>query len=277
MLGAIVGDIVGSRFEFSCQPEDGSYCEFTMPPETGFEFLSSDCFFTDDTVLTVAICQALTETGGNPASLPRRVVELFCEYGSRYPLAGYGTRFDEWLHNPHRKPYMSHGNGAGMRVSGCAYAAETLEEALLLSDLVTGVTHNHPEGMLGARAVTATTFLARQGKSKEEIRRYIVENFYPLDFTIGEIQNDYWKGRGLGTCGNSIPQALQAFFESTDFESAIRLAVGLGGDTDTLGAMVGAPAGAYYGVPGETAEKVETYLTEDLRKAIAGFESRFSL
>ena len=86
MLGAIVGDIVGSRFEFSCQPEDGSYCEFTMPPETGFEFLSSDCFFTDDTVLTVAICQALTETGGNPASLPRRVVELFCEYGSRYPL-----------------------------------------------------------------------------------------------------------------------------------------------------------------------------------------------
>ena len=133
MLGAIVGDIVGSRFEFSCQPEDGSYCEFTMPPETGFEFLSSDCFFTDDTVLTVAICQALTETGGNPASLPRRVVELFCEYGSRYPLAGYGTRFDEWLHNPHRKPYMSHGNGAGMRVSGCAYAAETLEEALLLS------------------------------------------------------------------------------------------------------------------------------------------------
>lgn len=133
---------------------------------------------------------------------------------------------------------MSHGNGAGMRVSGCAYAAETLEEALLLSDLVTGVTHNHPEGMLGARAVTATTFLARQGKSKEEIRRYIVENFYPLDFTIGEIQNDYWKGRGLGTCGNSIPQALQAFFESTDFESAIRLAVGLGGDTDTLGAMV---------------------------------------
>ena len=96
-----------------------------------------------------------------------------------------------------------------MRVSGCAYAAETLDEALFLSDLVTAVTHNHPEGLLGARAVTATTFLARKGKSKEEIRRYIVENFYPLDFTIGEIQNDYWKGRGLGTCGNSIPQALQ--------------------------------------------------------------------
>ena len=126
-------------------------------------------------------------------------------------------------------------------------------------------------------AKNAYQSLLDQGKSKEEIRRYIVENFYPLDFTIGEIQNDYWKGRGLGTCGNSIPQALQAFFESTDFESAIRLAVGLGGDTDTLGAMVGAPAGAYYGVPVETAEKVETYLTEDLRKAIAGFESRFSL
>ena len=132
MLGAIVGDIVGSRFEFACQPDDGTYCEFTMPPAPGFDFLSSDCFFTDDTVLTVAICQALTETGGNSTGLPQRVIELFCEYARRYPLAGYGARFDEWLHNPYRKPYMSLGNGAGMRVSGCAYAAETLDDALLL-------------------------------------------------------------------------------------------------------------------------------------------------
>ena len=151
MLGAIVGDIVGSRFEFSHQPEDGTYCEFTMPPATGFEFLSSDCFFTDDTVLTVAVCQALTETGGNPTSLPRRVVELFCEYGARYPLAGYGSRFDEWLHNPYRKPYMSLGNGAGMRVSGCAYAAETLDEALFLSDLVTAVTQPPGRAVGGSR------------------------------------------------------------------------------------------------------------------------------
>ena len=164
-----------------------------------------------------------------------------------------------------------------MRVSGCAYAAETLDEALFLSDLVTAVTHNHPEGLLGARAVTATTFLARKGKSKEEIRRYIVENFYPLDFTIGEIQNDYWKGRGLGTCGNSIPQALQAFFESTDFESAIRLAVGLGGDTDTLGAIVGAPAGAYYGVPSDVKQKADSFLSEDLREALDAFEACFSV
>ena len=275
MLGAIVGDIVGSRFEFACQPDDGTYCEFTMPPAPGFDFLSSDCFFTDDTVLTVAICQALTETGGNSTGLPQRVIELFCEYARRYPLAGYGARFDEWLHNPYRKPYMSLGNGAGMRVSGCAYAAETLDDALLLADLVTAVTHNHPEGLLGARAVTATTFLARQGKNKEEIRSYVTENFYSLDFTIDQIRNDYWKQRGLGTCGMTIPQALQAFFESTDFESAIRLAVGLGGDTDTLGAIVGAPAGAYYGVPSDVAQKADSFLSEDLREALTAFEVRF--
>lgn len=101
MLGAVVGDIVGSRFEFARQPDDGTYCEFTMPPAPGFDFLSSDCFFTDDTVLTVAICQALTETGGNSTGLPQRVIELFCEYARRHPLAGYGARFDNWLHNPY--------------------------------------------------------------------------------------------------------------------------------------------------------------------------------
>ena len=164
-----------------------------------------------------------------------------------------------------------------MRVSGCAYAAETLDEALLLSDLVTAVTHNHPEGLLGARAVTATTFLARQGKNKEEIRSYVTENFYLLDFTIDQIRNDYWKQRGLGTCGMTIPQALQAFFESTDFESAIRLAVGLGGDTDTLGAIVGAPAGAYYGVPSDVKQKADSFLSEDLREALDAFEARFSV
>ena len=149
MLGAVVGDIVGSRFEFARQPDDGTYCEFTMPPAPGFDFLSSDCFFTDDTVLTVAICQALTETGGNSTGLPQRVIELFCEYARRHPLAGYGARFDNWLHNPYRQPYMSLGNGAGMRVSGCAYAAETLDEALLLSDLVTAVDGDNVLGSAG--------------------------------------------------------------------------------------------------------------------------------
>ena len=275
MLGAIVGDIVGSRFEFANFPADGTQCDFGMPVEPGFDLFAADCRCTDDTVLTLAVCRALLDAAEDPANLPLFAVERFVEFGRNWPLAGYGGRFETWLRSRERVPYNSMGNGSAMRVSGCAYAAETLEEVLFLADQVTAVTHNHPEGMKGARAVAAATFLARTGVDKKAIRRHIVENYYRLDFSLDEIRPNYWKERGIGLCGKSVPQALQAFFEASDFESAVRLAVSIGGDTDTLGAIAGAPAAAYYGVPDDIARQASTYLPEDLREVLDAFEARY--
>lgn len=275
MLGAIVGDIVGSRFEFANFPTDGTECDFGVPVAPGFELFAGDCKCTDDTILTLAVCRALLDSLNQPSNLPQLAVERFVEFGRAWPLAGYGGRFEAWLRSREHVPYNSMGNGSAMRVSGCAYAAETLEEALFLADQVTAVTHNHPEGMKGARAVTAATFLARKGKDKESIRRHIVENYYSLDFTLDEIRPSCWKEQGIGLCGKSVPQALQAFFESTDFESAIRLAVSIGGDTDTLGAIAGAPAGAFYHVPESIAQEALAFLPEELRSVLEAFEAAF--
>lgn len=276
MLGAIVGDIVGSRFEFANSSIDDTVPEFGMPVEPGYEFLSEECFFTDDTILTLAVCQALVDTDGKAAELPQLAVKRLCEFANRYPNAGYGDRFQSWVRCGELSPYYSLGNGSAMRVSGCAYAADTLEEVLILADCVTMVTHNHPEGLKGAEAVTAATFLARKGHSKEEIRRFITDRYYQLDFTLDSIRPDYWRRKGLGTCAHSVPQALEAFFEADDFESAVRMAVGLGGDTDTLAAIAGAPAAAYYGIPDKIAQKTRTYLKDDLLATLEIFEARFA-
>lgn len=276
MLGAIVGDIAGSRFEFANCPTDGTLAEFGMPTQPGFELLAQDCFITDDTILTLAVCQALLDSDGDRKRLAAASVQRLCEFARKWPDAGYGERFQAWVNQSQRhRPYNSKGNGSAMRVSGCAYAAETLEEVLLIAESVTGVTHNHPEGLKGAAAVAAATFLARKGCDKKEIRRFVNEHFYCLDFTLDEIRPYYWKQKGLATCGKSVPQALQAFFESDSFEEAIRLAVGLGGDTDTLAAMAAAPAAAYYGVPSSIQHRALSYLPVDLQRVLTRFEARF--
>ena len=249
MLGAIVGDIVGSRFE----------CTNYKSKE--FELFHPYCRPTDDSNMTLAIALAVTTADGNPDALPAYAVKAMQRVGRRYSY-GFGERFEEWIFSNDPQPYNSWGNGAAMRVSPCAWAARSLEEALMLSDAVTGVTHNHPEGMKGARAVTAAVYLARIGCDKAEIREHIRENYYPLDFTLDEIRPAYHFDV---SCQGSVPQAIEAFLESDSFEDAIRNAVSIGGDSDTIAAIAGSIAEAYYGVPEEMRAEALKRLDEPRR------------
>ena len=259
MLGAVIGDIVGSRFEWK------------NLKRKEFQLFAPSCCFTDDTVMTLAVAKALTETT-DPEVLPRCAVRCMQELGRKYRGAGYGGRFYSWIFDEDPRPYNSWGNGAGMRVSPCAWAADSLEEALRLSDAVTAVTHDHPEGIKGARAVTAAVFLARTGSSMEAIRNHIEANYYRLDFTLDTIRPVY---RFDVSCQGSVPQAIEAFLESTGFEDAVRGAVSIGGDSDTIADMAGAAAGAFWGIPPAIRNRAMDYLTEDMKQIVADFEGRF--
>ena len=233
MLGAIIGDIAGSRFEWeNCKSKE-------------FELFTDDCGPTDNSNMTLAVAKAIVTADGDWDKLPELAVDCMREFGRKYPH-GYGGRFREWLRSDDPRPYRSWGNGSAMRVSPCAWAAASPEEALRLSDAVTNVTHNHPEGIKGARAITAAVWLARQGAGIPEIRKHIQENYYPLDFTLDGIRESY---RFDVSCKGSVPQAIEAFLESTGFEDAVRNAVSIGGDSDTIAAMAGSIAEAYYGIP----------------------------
>lgn len=231
------------------------------------------CYYTDDTVMTLAVAAALMDwkTGGD--GLGALAVRRMQEFGRRFPNAGYGGHFHHWLHDDDPQPYNSWGNGSAMRVSACGWAGRTLDEVKAMSRAVTEVTHNHPEGIKGAEATAVATFLARTGQSMEEIKAVVVHNYYPLDFTLDEIRPIYefdvsYQG--------SVPQALEAFFESTSFEDAICNAISVGGDSDTIGAICGAVAGAYYGVPDDIREKAEAFLDSYLLKTLHGFELMFA-
>ena len=192
--------------------------------------------------------------------------------GRRYPHAGYGGRFRKWLIADNPQPYNSYGNGSAMRVSPCGFAANSLEEAIVMADTVTKVTHDHPEGMKGAEATAAAIFLARSGKSMAEIREYFVRHFYPLNFTLDEIRSTYTFDV---SCQGSVPQALEAFFESTSFEDAIRNAISIGGDSDTIAAITGGVAEAFYGVPEEISDMALSYLDDTQMEILTAFKMRF--
>lgn len=177
MLGAIIGDIVGSRFEWDNNRSKE------------FEFLSYRCSVTDDSIMSLAVAKALLESGGNTDSLSNAAVRCMQEVGRPYPHCGYGGMFQRWMYSDDPKPYHSFGNGAAMRVSACGFAATNLENAIALSRSITEVTHNHPEGIKGAEATTVAIWLARQGKNILEIRDYINEHYYPLNFTLDGIRD----------------------------------------------------------------------------------------
>ena len=269
MIGAIVGDIVGSRFEWHNRKSK----LFTFLKDKAESLYP--CCFTDDTVMTLAVADAILrwrESGDDSyGALSAEAVRQMQAYGRRYPRAGYGGAFRHWLRDDNPQPYNSWGNGAAMRVSACGWAGRTLDEVKAMSRAVTEVTHNHPEGIKGAEATAVATFLARTGKSMEEIREVIVRDYYPLDFTIDEIRPTY---KFDVSCQGSVPQALEAFFESSSFEDAVRNAISIGGDSDTIGAICGAVAGAYYGVPEGIRMKAETFLDAPLLKTLHDFESR---
>ena len=220
MTGAIIGDIVGSRFEFdNYRAKD-------------FEFLTKDCFFTDDTVMTLAVAKALNEYEKitDYDDFRKTLVRCMHDVGGHYPHCGYGGRFYGWLMEKRTVPYNSFGNGSDMRVSPAAWYASSLEEAEKLARATANVTHNHPEGIKGAVSVAGAIYLAKNGHSMDEIREY-VSKFYTVDFTLDEIRDTYGF---YETCQDSVPQAFEAFFESVGFEDAVRNAVSIGGDSDTL-------------------------------------------
>ena len=234
------------------------------------------CFFTDESIMTLAVADAImkwryagTEDYGELSNI---AVSSMRDFGKRYPRVSYGHAFNHWLHNDNPHPYNSWGNGAAMRVSACGWAGRTLYEVKEMARAVTVVTHSHPEGIIGAEATAVAIFLARTGASMDLIRGFIVRNYYPLCFSLDEIRPYYEFDT---TCQGTVPQALQAFFESTSFEDAIRNAISIGGDSDTIAAITGAVAGAYYGVPRDIRAKAETFLTSDLLGTLFKFERMF--
>ena len=268
MIGAIVGDIAGSRFEF----HNWKTKDFSLLVSRGEG--RRHCYFTDDTVMTLAVAQALTDWCKSGSScygeLSLLAVRAMQDFGRRYPRAGYGGHFAQWLSKTDPRPYNSWGNGAAMRVSACGWLGLTFDEVKAMSRAVTVVTHNHPEGIKGAEATAVCVFLARLGKTKDMIKAYVRAAYYPLDFTLDEIRPTYDFDV---SCQGSVPQALEAFFESTSFEDAIRNAISIGGDSDTIGAITGSIAGAYYGVPEDIRDKALSYLDDFQRKTILEFEA----
>jgi ADP-ribosylglycohydrolase len=250
MLGAIVGDIVGSRFEFNNHRNKE------------FDLFGEGCHVTDDSIMTLAIAKAIMTCSDDRERLGGECVRTMQEIGRKYPNCGFGGLFYDWVFSDNPKPYNSYGNGAAMRVSPVGFIANSEREAEEIAEIVTEVTHNHEEGIKGAKATAIAVFLARQGETKEGIKKAIEQNYYPLNFRIDDIKETYEFNK---TCQGTVPQAIQCFLESTSFEDAIRTAISLGGDSDTIGAITGAIAEAYYGVPDEISDEALTYLDEELK------------
>ena len=284
MYGAILGDMIGAPYEF----DRGNKSK-------DFPLFSAGSHFTDDSVMTVAVAEALLNVAvkedkeknqpGNVGKTPSydeireednqvraEVIASMQEWGHKYPKAGYGVRFTYWLYDPEPqpKPYNSWGNGSAMRVSSAGWLFDTMEETLRYARLTADVTHNHPEGIKGALATAAAIFLARNDTTKEQIRAYIEQEFgYDLSRTCDEIRPTY---HHVESCQETVPEAITAFLEGNDFEDVIRTAVSLGGDCDTLTCIAGSIAEAFYGVPEELKIECRRRLPEDMLKVLNRFE-----
>jgi len=254
MLGAIAGDIIGSVYEHNNTKSE----DFEL-------FYGRISRFTDDTVLTCAVADSILS--GSPYR------EKFIEYYHLYPVKGYGSNFQKWAHNRETEPYNSYGNGSAMRVCPVAYAYNDLDSVLEEAKRSAEPTHNHPEGVKGAQAVASAIFLTRTGKSKEEIKEYIEKQFeYNLDFDLADLKKSY---KFDVTCQGSVPQAIFAFLISKDFEDAIRKAVSIGGDSDTIACITGSIAEAFYGgVPESIKKEVLARLDERLRRVVDDFSNK---
>ena len=260
MYGAILGDIIGSPYEF----DRGNKSK-------DFEMFEGDAGFTDNTVMTIAVAEALTATlGEDDDFIKDSLVYSMKRWGKKYPNAGYGLRFTDWLASTDPKPYDSYGNGSAMRVSSAGWLYDTLEETLHAAKLTAEVTHNHPEGIKGAQATAAAIFLARTGSSKEDIRNYIVSEFgYDLSRTCDEIRPSY---KHVESCQETVPEAITAFLEGESFEDVIRTAVSLGGDCDTLTCIAGSIAEAFYGVPEDLLDECILRVPAEMYEVIQSFD-----
>ncbi|HFI0238753.1 TPA: ADP-ribosylglycohydrolase family protein [Streptococcus suis] len=260
MFGAIVGDVIGSRFE----GRNNKSKEFDLFHPT--------CRFTDDSVMTAAVAASFLGLNESFDDLEEALVLNMKDFGKLYPRAGYGPQFKKWIESKDSEPYNSFGNGSAMRVSACGHVGKSLEETLTLAERVASVTHNHPEGIKGAQAVAGAIFLARTGKNKEEIRQFVTDNFYNLDFTLDAIRPSY---QFDSSCQGSVPQAIVAFLEAEDFEDAIRNAVSLGGDSDTLAAIAGSIAEPFFGIPDEIVYQTTDFLPSLIMEVSYYFEQDY--
>nr|WP_278860373.1 ADP-ribosylglycohydrolase family protein [Catenibacterium mitsuokai] len=265
MYGAILGDIIGSPFEFDRGDKTKD-----------FKLFSRRSHFTDDSVMTLAVCEALLKVGQDVTvkEIEDAVISSMQSWGRRYPHAGYGGYFRRWLTARHPEPYNSYGNGSAMRVSAVGWLYDSLEKTRTVAKATANVTHNHPEGIKGAEATASAIFMARNGSSKEEIKKYIENEFhYDLHRTLNEIRPGYHMDE---TCQKTVPEAIIAFLEAKDFEDAIRNAVSLGGDTDTLGAITGSIAEAYYGIPEWLITECRKRINKDMRIVLDDFNDVLS-
>ncbi len=254
LIGAVAGDIIGSAYEWE------------NVKTTDFELFPPQARFTDDTILTMAVARSIM--------YDEDFAQNIQDFARRYPHRGYGGFFKKWIYSDNPQPYGSYGNGGAMRVSPVGFAFNDLETVLLKAKQSAEVTHNHPEGIKGAQAIAAAVFLARDGKDKNYIREYIEKQFdYDLDFTLDQIRPSY---KFSATAPLTVPQAIVAFLESTDFENAIRLAVSIGGDSDTIAAMTGSIAAAFYKeIPQYIIQEVEKFLPQEFIKIMNEYDEKF--
>ena len=262
MYGAIIGDIVGSRFEF----DNGNKSK-------EFELFTPECDFTDDTVMTIAVAEALLNAGkdADEKTVKTNLIKSMKKWGQKYPNSGYGARFIDWVLTDDPKPYGSYGNGSGMRVSPVGWLYDTIERTCEVAKWTAEVTHNHPEGIKGAESTATAIYMARHGASKEEIKQYLENEFeYDLSRTLDVIRPDYYH---VEDCMRTMPEAFECFLESDSYEDCLRNVMYIGGDTDTLGAIAGAIAEAFWGVPVSMILKIkEDYLPEEFVNVIQCFD-----
>lgn len=260
MKGAIIGDIVGSIYEFdNLKSKD-------------FELFKPECEFTDDTVLTVAVAEALLNFNSDDEdNFKENLIDIFHKYGEMYPDVGYGGHYLSWVENKRRDPYNSCGNGSAMRTSAVGWYAKSIEECERIAKLCAEITHNHPDGIAGAQATAGVIFLARNGASKAELKVYM-EKYYPVDFTIDEIRPTYEYEIINKT---TVPQAFQCFYEAKDFEDTIRNAISIGGDSDTVAAIAGSMAEAFFGIPADIAETGMSYLDDYMSDIVEKFYCKY--
>lgn len=254
IIGAIAGDVIGSAYEFN------------PTRDHDFDLFTPQSTFTDDTVLTMANALWLLE---DEQHTPETLVRIMLDMCRKYPNRGYGGRFACWIHDTDPQPYNSFGNGSAMRVSSVGYYAKSLDEALELAKISAEVTHNHPEGIKGAQATAAAIFLARQGKSKQEIRDYVEKTFnYDLSRTLEQIRPTFTFDE---TCQRTVPEALTCYFEGKDYEDVVRLSVALAGDADTIAAIAGSIASATQDVPADISQQVISLLSEEFCTTLLRF------
>lgn len=259
MLGAMIGDYVGSPYEFDSN---------NIKTEE-FPLFGPRCYFTDDSVMTIAVADALMNALENGTDISQECIKSMQHFGRMFPHAGYGCRFQSWLVEDDPKPYNSCGNGSAMRVSPVGWLFDNLERTEQVAEMTAVVSHNHVEGIKGAQSIAVAIFLARSGASKQEIKETIESRYaYDLDRTLEQIRPDYHM---VEICQESVPEAIIAFLESTGYESALRKAVSIGGDSDTIACIAGGIAEAFYGIP----EELKSVPLGDLHPSLSEVLSRW--